>query len=157
MPIGFMPVLISPGMTTLTPTGASMVVLGAQHVRQTEDTVLGHRVRPEPGARWHCRHRGHVDDVTLLTRGEDPRHEGTDAMDVAPEVDVQDAVPLLQRQLPRVATVDDASVVHRDVQRADAIDGGLSEPVDAIGVTVIDRGPPHGTSLLPEPRPRARS
>ena len=51
VPIGFMPVRIRPGMTTLTPTGAPMrLELGAQHVGQPEHAVLGHRVRPELGA-----------------------------------------------------------------------------------------------------------
>ena len=49
--------------------------LEAEDVGESEDTVLGHRVRPEPVQRQHGGHRRHVDDVPLLTGREDEGHE----------------------------------------------------------------------------------
>ena len=123
VPTGFMPVLIMPGMTTLTPTGAlSDADLGAQDVGEPEHPVLGHGVGPEATQRHDGRHGAGVDDVAFLFRGQNARHEGADAVDDAPQVDVDDPVPLLERDLPGVAAVDDAGVVHGHVE--------LSEPLD---------------------------
>ena len=60
-------------------------------------------------------------------------------MDDAPQVDVEHPVPVLERYLPGVAPVDDAGVVHRDVQFPETLDGGGADALDVLGVPYIRR------------------
>ena len=138
VPTGFMPVLIMPGMTTLTPIGAcSDTELGAQDVGEPEHPVLGDGVGPEAAQRQDGRHGGRVDDMPLFLRGQDARHEGADAVDDAPQVDVDDAVPVLERYLPGVAAVDDAGIVHRDVELPEVLDGRGPDALDGVGISDV--------------------
>ena len=60
-------------------------------------------------------------------------------MDDAPQVDVDDPVPVLERDLPRVAAVDHAGVVHGHVELPEALDGGAADALDGVGIPHVDR------------------
>ena len=129
-PTGFIPVLIMPGMTTLTPTGASYgLQLGPQDVAQPQHAVLGDRVGPDTWESQDGGHRRRVDDVALLTGGQDQWDEGPHAVDDAPEIRVENPMPLLERKLPRISAVHDAGIVHGDVERSEGSDAA-ARPLD---------------------------
>ena len=65
--------------------------------------------------------------MALLAQRQDQRHERPHAVDHAPQVDVDHTVPLVERDLPAVAAVHDAGVVHGDVQRPEAIERRLAD------------------------------
>jgi hypothetical protein len=89
-----------------------------------------------------------VHDVAFLSGGEDQRHERPHPVDHAPQVGVEDAVPLVERELPRGAAVHDAGVVHRDVQTAVPLHGFTSDRVDTYRVAHVA---PHGRDITADP------
>ena len=164
VPMGFIPVRIMPGMTTLTPIGAPTATRSARNTSDSPRTpCLATVYGPSRSDGEDRRHRCGVHDVALLAGGEDERHEGVHPVDHAPQVHVDDAVPLLERELPRPSAVDDAGVVHRDVQRSVAVDGGAAEPIDRVGIAHVggDRvtrrhRPRLSRAAWDRPRPRRR-
>ncbi len=73
-------------------------------------------------------------------------------MDDAPQVDVEDAVPVLEGQLPGVAAVHHARVVHGDVQFAEAVDRRRADALDRVGITHVGRDGQHLGPLCGQPR-----
>ena len=144
VPNGLSPVLIMPGITTLTPTGASIAASSARKpVGDAEHAVLRRGVGPDARDRGDRRHRRGVHHVTRLAGREDAGHERADPVDHAPQVDVDHAVPVRERQLPGVALHDDAGVVHRDVQLPEVLDRGVGGALDRVGIGHVDDQRPH--------------
>ena len=102
--------------------------LGSQRQRQSDDGVLGHHVTGDLACRAQPGHGCGVDDVAVAL----PDHQrvgGRDAVHDAADVDVDDRVPLVQRQQLGVAAPHDPGVVEHQVQPARAahhlVDRGL--------------------------------
>ncbi len=114
--------------------------------------MLSDGVGPETAQRKYSGHRGGVDHVTLISRRQYARNERTDAVDHTPQVYVDNSVPLLERDLPRVSPSDDPGVVHRHMERPVALDGDLAEALDGIGISHIDHDCRHVTARAHEPR-----
>ena len=79
-----------------------------------------------------------------------------DTVDDAPQVDVEHVVPLGKRELPRVAPVDDAGVVHGDVERSELVNGGAPGALDGVGIADVNRNAVHRRPLLAAGASRAR-
>ena len=122
-----MPVLIMPGITTLTPTGASIAASSpAQARRRSRAPRAWPRCRGRAGDRDHRGHRRGVHDVALLARRQDARHERMDAVDDAPEVRRRSrgATPTSgsSHELPPLTM---PALFTRDVQLTEAVDRGV--------------------------------
>ena len=138
VPIGFMPVRTIPGMTTLVPTEAPSALSSARRTSVRPSTPCFATVYgAELLERHDGRHGRHVHDVALLAGGQDARHEGSHAVDHAPEVDVDHPVPLVERDLPREAAVHYARVVHRHVEGPEVLGGGAAHTIDGVRVANI--------------------
>jgi len=73
-------------------------------------------------------------------------------MDHAPQVDVDHPVPVLQRDLPGVAAVHHAGVVHGDMELAEALDGRRPDALDGVRVPDVDGHGMDVCALIGEPR-----
>ena len=76
--------------------------------------------------------------MTLLLRRQDQRHECADPVDHSPEVDIDDPVPVLQRQLPRETPRHDSCVVDSNMELPEAIHDGPPDTLHRVGVADID-------------------
>ena len=59
-------------------------------------------------------------------------------MDDSPQVDVDDPVPIVQGDLPGIPAVDDAGIVHGDMELAEALDRRVAHPIHGVGVAYVD-------------------
>jgi hypothetical protein len=91
---------------------ATLSDVGQRDHRSLRHAVVGHL-----GQRKQPRRRSHVQDVATLLPDQH-RYERVAAMDHAPEIDVDDPVPLLERDLVELGRVHDAGIVHEDVDGA---------------------------------------
>lgn len=94
--------------------------------------MLGCGVGTEPAESQHRHHGCHVDDVAFLGAGEDPGDVGPDAVDHAPQVDVDESAPLVEGQFPAEAPIDYPGIVHCDMQSAELLDGNGGGTLDIL-------------------------
>ena len=78
-----------------------------------------------------------VDDVPLLTGLQNGRDECPDTVDHTPEVDIDDAMPVLERKLPAEPSVHDARVVDGNVERTEALHDVPPRGVDGAGIAYV--------------------
>ena len=95
--------------------------LRPQRQRHADDRMLGRHIAGDLPGCGEPRHRGGVDDVAVAL----PQHQrigGRDAVHDAADVDVDDRVPLVQRQQFGVTAPTDARVVEHQVEPAGTAD-----------------------------------
>jgi hypothetical protein len=116
--------------------GADLRVLRRELLRErlgeAEDAVLREHVGAEAGRRHEARHGGGVDDVPAVLVGLEDREEVVDAVDHAPQVHVDDPLPVVEREVGDVADRADAGVVGDDVRGAEALDDLSGQRGDAV-------------------------
>ncbi len=95
-------------------------------------------------------HRRRVDDVPLVTPGEHAGQECPHAVDHAPEVHVDDPLPVGERVLVHGADHGDAGVVAEHVGGAECFVGLARQPLDVLGAGDVDPRGEDGRSFLPD-------
>ena len=100
-----------------------------QALAQPDDRVLARHVRSDAGRAVEAGVRRGADDVADALLVHD-RQRRPDAVDHAEHVDVEDALPQLDRVGPCVADPGDAGVVEHHVDAAELLDGVLDQHID---------------------------
>ena len=94
--------------------------LDRHHLGQADKAVLGRDIGGLLAAGDQAVRRGDVDDAApfaLLHAG----HRGADGVERRREVDRDDRVPFLDREILDIGDMLDAGIVHQDVDRAEAL------------------------------------
>ena len=151
--MGFIAVSIKPGITTLTPIGAS---IDASSARSTSDTASTPCLATAYGPSWAGVYTAAMDAV-LTTWPSSPEARMSGTNERMPWITPQRSTSItrcqsVQRQLPRVPRCDDAGVVHGNVELSEPIDGGPTDSLDGIGVTDISGHPIHVRATVGETR-----
>jgi hypothetical protein len=97
--------------------------LAGQHFRQRDDAVLGHAVRAEAHVRYETGERRREQHVAALTLLDHAGHEGFDAVNRPPQVDVDRPPPVVMGHLDDRPAHRHAGVVEDDVHGAEASEG----------------------------------
>ncbi len=100
---------------------------------ESDDSELRDGIGPTDGSADEPGNRSGVHYVGFFARGDHPRDEAADAVDDAPEVNIDDPSPVIQREFPRSAgAAADARVVAEDVDSAEALVGGFGKGFDVL-------------------------
>ncbi len=121
-----------------------------QRLGERHDSELRHVVRGDVRCRLESCARGGVDDVALAGVSDEGK-EGLHAVDDAPEVDPQDPLPVLQRQLLEAARPDDARVVVHDVDLSERVQRRLRQRLDVFPPADVRRQAEHVVPVALEP------
>lgn len=114
-------------------TDAAGDSFGSQGQRHSDDGVLGRHVAGDLAGRGEPRHRRGVDDVAV-TLAQHLRIGGRHTVHDTADVDVDDRVPLVQREQFGVAAPADACVVEHQIQSAGAVHHFVDRRRDGGGV-----------------------
>src|SRR5215218_6733423 len=101
---------------------SELAQLNRQGVRQSDDAELARTVVPATRHGLDARRRADGDDRSAVARLDHRWHDGLDRIPQAGQVDVDDVLPLLRRNLPKPTPIEHAGVGDHDVETAELLD-----------------------------------